>query len=305
MQNNEVNVSVIIPTYNRPVMLKRAVDSVVNQTYKNVEIIVVDDNSDNTPARFETENLMAQYRNESTITYIKHATNRNGAAARNTGIKVAKGDFVSFLDDDDYYLPDKIARQYSFLMQNPDCMGVYCARIQNGKTVPATLSGDLTREMMCMSFTPTTPSLMFRKVAVVELNGFDETYQRHQDYEFLLRYFKKYPIAVINDVLVVIGDNKGGNALTGISLEGLKNKFLLQFKETIYGLECKGVVRKNEIQARHYSTVFWSHLRTGNFRLAVRLYLIYLYKAPVIFNANIAKYFVAYVRHKAVNWSRQ
>lgn len=97
-------VSVIIPTYKRPNMLGRAIDSVLGQSYTNIEVVVVDDNSDGDKYRLETIQYMERYANDYRVKYIKHKTNQNGSAARNTGIQNSVGEYIAFLDDDDYFL---------------------------------------------------------------------------------------------------------------------------------------------------------------------------------------------------------
>ncbi|MBP2657831.1 MAG: hypothetical protein H6Q69_863 [Firmicutes bacterium] len=297
MQNQSTKVSVILPTYNRPIMLKRAIESVLNQTYQNIEVIVVDDNGPGTSARDETQVLMHQYFSNKKVVYIKHDKNRNGAAARNTGIRAAKGQFISFLDDDDFYFQAKIEKEVLFLKKTK-YMGVYCGRIQKGQVVTSDLHGDLTKELLCMNFAPTTSALTFRRQVLEELNGFDESYRRHQDYEFLLRYFQLYPIGVINEVLIEIGDNQGENARTGNSLEELKEKFLRQFAEIILNLECKGIVSKTEVYSCHYAPVFCKHLRTGHLMMAFKLYLKFFLLSPLHFNKKIIEHFYAYYKYK-------
>lgn len=90
-------VSVIIPTYSRPVNLKRAINSVLNQSYNNIEIIVVDDNGDGTYNQIRTEKEINEYMSLNNFRYLKHNKNRNGAAARNTGIKTQKENILLFL----------------------------------------------------------------------------------------------------------------------------------------------------------------------------------------------------------------
>ena len=85
--NENLKVSTIITTYRRADMLKRAIDSVLNQTYSNIEVIVVDDNDEKSEDRKNTEEIMTSYANNPKVKYIKHKVNMNGAAARNTGIK--------------------------------------------------------------------------------------------------------------------------------------------------------------------------------------------------------------------------
>ena len=116
-------VSVVIPTYKRPTDLKRAVDSVLNQDYKNIEIIVVDDNNAGTSERAETETLMEQYAENTKVKYLKHDKNRNGSAARNTGWKSAKGKYITYLDDDDEISKSKIKKQVECLEALDDSWG--------------------------------------------------------------------------------------------------------------------------------------------------------------------------------------
>lgn len=108
-------VSVVIPTYSRPVFLQRCVNSVLSQSYPNIEIFVVDDNNPDTEARTETEKTMEVYRDNSRVTYLQHEKNRNGSAARNTGWRAAKGEYITFLDDDDEIAETKIQKQVECL----------------------------------------------------------------------------------------------------------------------------------------------------------------------------------------------
>lgn len=105
-----VKVSVIIPTYRRTEDITRALDSVLAQTLEAVEVIVVDDNGIGSECGIATETAMRPYIDSKRITYIQHEKNKNGSAARNTGIKVAKGKYISFLDDDDIYRPDRLEK---------------------------------------------------------------------------------------------------------------------------------------------------------------------------------------------------
>ena len=92
-------VSVVIPTYGGAEFLKRCVDSVLSQTYPNIEIIVVDDNGLDTPNQLLTAKVMAEYNNNASVKYVCHKVNINGSAARNTGFKNSKGEYIALLDD--------------------------------------------------------------------------------------------------------------------------------------------------------------------------------------------------------------
>jgi GT2 family glycosyltransferase len=111
-------VSIIIPTYNRSRLLREAVESALAQTYPNVEVIVVDDGSAD-----DTAQVMAQY--DSRLCYIRQA-NRGVAAARNTGIRASRGEYLTFLDDDDRFLPTKVERQVRLLSSQPKSGLVHC-----------------------------------------------------------------------------------------------------------------------------------------------------------------------------------
>lgn len=103
-------VSVVIPTHKRFEELFRAIDSVLKQTYSNIEIIVVDDNSQDKELRERIKEKIKKY--SENIQYIENETNLGGAKSRNVGIEKAKGKYISFLDDDDEYYPEKIEKQY-------------------------------------------------------------------------------------------------------------------------------------------------------------------------------------------------
>lgn len=118
-------VTVIIPTYKRAKYIERAIQSVLNQTYQDFEIIVVDDNDANTEDRKHMEQIMKKYEENRKIQYIKHEKNKNGAAARNTGITLAKGKYISFLDDDDYYMATRLEKLVQVLEKNYNYNAAY------------------------------------------------------------------------------------------------------------------------------------------------------------------------------------
>ena len=118
-------VSVIIPTYKRSEMLIDAINSVINQTYDNLEIIVIDDNNPDSLYRTETPKKLKPFIESNQITYLQNKCNIGGALTRNRGIQEARGKYIAFLDDDDYYLPTKIEKQVE-LIKNENVGLVYC-----------------------------------------------------------------------------------------------------------------------------------------------------------------------------------
>lgn len=182
-------VSVIIPTYNRAALLGRAVESVLKQTFQDFEAIVVDDAStDNTQGTIE------KYSNRRLI-YLRHAINKGGGAARNTGIMAAGGDFIAFLDSDDEWLPEKLERQLLAFAGLPPAYGlVYSGfwRI-NGNTryyVPGKkmrpASGKVYADLLNQNFVGTSAALI-RKKHLLKAGLFDENLPRLQDWELWLR----------------------------------------------------------------------------------------------------------------------
>ena len=119
-------VSVIITTYKRPDYLRQAIESVLKQTFKDFELIIVDDD----PESQNLEKVILSYR-DPRIIYIKNEENLGGAKSLNVGLKVANGDYIAILDDDDVWLSeDKMEKQVKFLDENPDYIIVGTSSIE-------------------------------------------------------------------------------------------------------------------------------------------------------------------------------
>lgn len=200
-------VSIIIPTYSRPDNLCRAIDSALAQTYKHIEIIVVDDNGENTPFQLETEKKLNKYIVCGEITYLKHLHNKNGSAARNTGFRASHGQYINFLDDDDVLLPNKIEEQLSILKTKDPIYGAcYCNThifgININRKTNNRQEGNLLVSLLSGESEFNTSTLLFRKEALGSLNGFDERFLRCQDWELMTRFFRNYKVCVASDCLV-------------------------------------------------------------------------------------------------------
>lgn len=235
-------VSIIIPTYKRPENLRLAIDSVLNQTYPNIEVIVVDDNDPKSHFRSQTEKLMEYYSDNSKVQYLKHPRNLNGSAARNTGIAHSKGSYVGFLDDDDIYFPRKIEACVSKLLQlNCDYGGVYGGYLGwNSKTEDKSRykAGDLTFDVLTLAYESHylhTNTTLYRRSAILKLNGFDDAFIRLQDLEFHLRFFQDYKIGVVNEMVSQLKPTRpaDSNCLVGEKLFDVKLKYLKKFKNVI------------------------------------------------------------------------
>lgn len=199
-------VSIIIPSYRGANLLSRCINSVLHQTYKNIEVIIVDDNGFGTSHQIETSRVMSQYANDSRIKYICHEKNINGSAARNTGFKASCGEYIAFLDDDDEYNNDFIDSQVQVLKGTSDDYAIsyssfnLCSNGDVVSTVRALKQGDVFFDFLIHSFEMPTSSMLFKRCIVDEFGGFDETFKRHQDWEFVTRILSKYKV-IANDII--------------------------------------------------------------------------------------------------------
>lgn len=231
-------VSVIITTKNRIELLKNAVKSVQNQTYKNIELIVVDDSSSDGTKEWCKNQSFKYIR-------IEGKESKGGNYARNIGIKNSKGEYVAFLDDDDLWLPEKIEKQIE-LIKNKDCGIVYCRRFLNilqqdgcetvieNKKLPM---GDL-REKVFESIFTTTSALLLKKNLLEEVGLFDEKVKFWQEYELIIRLAQKSKIFYVEEPLIVyLINNNDTQRLTNKfygwidSVNYIKNKHKELFKK--------------------------------------------------------------------------
>lgn len=195
-------VSVIIPTYNRAHLLRRAMQSVLDQSYKDLEIIIVDDASNDM-----TQKFVSSIGDERVI-YFRHESNKGGSAARNTGIQNAHGQYICFLDDDDIWLPEKVEMQILKFEELPDTVGVvYCGcniiSGKNGKVIDKVFPqfrGNVFLEFLysCFIFSPT---VMVKKKFLGKTDGFDKTLESSQDWDMWLRLSKICNFDFVDSIL--------------------------------------------------------------------------------------------------------
>ena len=194
-------VSVIIPTYNRAWALKKAIESVLAQDYKNFELIVVDDGSTD-----DTEALVSEY--AKAVKFIQQP-NLGVSAARNKGISIASGALIAFLDSDDYWEPQKLSAQVEFFNANPDALICQTEEtwIRNGKRVNPKKKH---KKLSGMIFIPSlalcliSPSaVMMRKILFAKVDMFDESLPACEDYDLWLRVTCRYPVHLIDTPLIV------------------------------------------------------------------------------------------------------
>lgn len=227
-------VSVIIPTYNRTSTLERAIKSVKNQTYKNIEILVVDDNANNQEARKQVEEIVNKFQG---IKLIQNKQNLGGGLARNEGIKNARGEFIAFLDDDDEFYPEKIEKQYNLYKSlNNDKIGmIYCygnfIKPNGEKVRKVDYEGNPLKEHI-ISCIAATSWWFCPKHVLEDVKGF-ENVSSHQDAITLFKILKAgYEIYRVPEVLLNYYVH-GGNGITKVTDEWINvdKKYMKMYQE--------------------------------------------------------------------------
>lgn len=291
-QNNLV--SVIIPTYKRADMLPRAVDSVLNQTYKNVEVIVVDDNNPDTEWRASTTGLMQQYADNLRVRYICHEKNMNGSVARNTGIAEAKGDIITFLDDDDEYFPEKIEKEIEYLIAHPEFHCVVCGWNRDGKDVIPPSEKDLMFNLLSGYHIVYTNTIMMWANDARECGGFDVTFKRHQEASFLLRYMRMGGIVgIVREVLVKFNIEDRSNVANPEQNEIQTLHYIDTFPDLIEKCDAEKPGSKDEILLGRYRGIWVNYIKKHQFIGAFKFHLRASRRMPKKFTAGLLKYLIA------------
>ncbi len=181
--NSSPLVTVIIPTYNRSKVLLRALDTALNQTYRNLEVIVVDDGSTD-----DTRAALAPYGNR--IRYI-HQQNQGASAARNYGISEAHGKYIAFLDSDDEWLPTKLEKQVALLETHPEFSFVACLATDEKRTYTG-YENHATQFMkfILQPFTQNMTRYVVRRECFQKYGQFDTSIHGPEDWELWLRLLK-------------------------------------------------------------------------------------------------------------------
>jgi GT2 family glycosyltransferase len=198
-------VSVIIPTYNRASLIGRAIQSVIDQTYQDLEIIVVDDGSTD-----GTGDILRRY--DERIRSFRHPQKKGAGSARNTGIRQAKGQYLAFLDSDDEWLEKKLETQIeAFRTASPMVGVVYTGtwRVKGEKRWlipnPAEVPGDgaLRGSLLSGTYMVLTPAALVKKECFEALGGFDERLTALEEWDLWIRLSKRYRFLYVDEPLVI------------------------------------------------------------------------------------------------------
>lgn len=211
MSKSRLLVSVVLPTFRRPTYLRRAIESVFQQSYCAWELLIVDDNTPGSPARRETEDVVSPFLDSGRVRYLTHSRNKGGSAARNTGIQESRGGLVAFLDDDDEWLHEKLEKQVQlFGTMGEDEALVYTGFFRHddrtGKRTASlpSHSGRILQTLLKWNAVGTTSTVLVRKSALLSVGGFDETLPSRQDLDLYVRIAQRFRIGCVREPLVIL-----------------------------------------------------------------------------------------------------
>ncbi len=248
-------ISVVIPAYNRESTIRRAVKSVLDQTYSDLEVLVVDDGSTDSTAE-----VLKQI-SDPRLTYLKTDANRGACAARNVGIAAAQGEWVAFQDSDDFWHADKLEKQMAVL-QAHDADIVFCAmRLvradgTDGPIVPlpSLPQGFYSYEGLLKESIASTQVIMGRRDCFLA-EPFDAQMPRMQDWDFILRLSQKFSVYYLNEVLADV-------YLQADSLTMHPEKGLAAYRR-IYEKNRDPIEQSPRIKARHIALEGYLRLLNG------------------------------------------
>jgi glycosyltransferase involved in cell wall biosynthesis len=259
-------VSVVIPVFNRPAAVRRAIDSVLAQTCQEFEVIVVDDGStDDTPAA-----VLAV--SDPRITLMRHAENRGGSAARNTGIRASNGSFVAFLDSDDEWLPTKLERQLESFERSGGALALVYTGTEHvnadgtfSRQIPRR-HVNLARMLLVKNVVGETSVGMVRRTALLTVGGFDESLPACQDVDLWQRISRQFNAIGIPEALVRVSKGNDGDRISA----GLHRTLL--GREMYCRKHKEEMIRHGVLHLWLRETGWWQQRRAKNVRLARGLY---------------------------------
>lgn len=202
-------ISVVIATYKRPELLCRAIDSVLMQDYKDIEVIIVDDNGLGSAEQIETEKTIRQKYSDDRICYVANKEGMGGGGARNEGIKVSKGEFIAFLDDDEDWLPGKLTKQIKVFSESSNDTGVvdtgFYTMTESGERIyhSPEMQGWILKGLLAKEDkrAPKLSTMLCRKSALEQAGLFDPAFKSRQDIDLYIRLSRICRFASIDEPL--------------------------------------------------------------------------------------------------------
>jgi len=235
-------VSVVIPTYKRADLLVKAIDTVLEQTYRNIELLIVNDNIKGDEYSLKLYDIINSY-SDSRLQLVEQDKHINGAAARNAGIRVAKGEYIAFQDDDDYWEAEKIERQVKLLSELDENWGAVSCLMRiysHDRLVLSALpyrDGEILMDILTRRTSMGTGALLIRRRALDECGYFDENLKRHQDLQLFARLAAKYKIK-LDKVYLHNRENKDNQNRPSVEqLKEIKKAYFQSIQDILDGLK--------------------------------------------------------------------
>lgn len=206
-------VSVIIPTYNRERTIVRAVESVLEQSYRDLEVLIVDDGSED-----GTRKLLEKIEDER-LHYLLLEENGGPSRARNAGVHHAKGEWIAFQDSDDVWREDKLEQQLRYAAKHPEYSMIYgyCLVHREGETAlraplepfPEVMEGDMLSTLLVRNVIA-APTMMMKRMCFLETGGFKTDYHANEDWDFVIRFSKQFLIGLLPEIVIDVYMQKDG-----------------------------------------------------------------------------------------------
>ena len=280
MSSSSPLVSVIITTYKRTDLLRRSLSSVLNQSYSNLQIIIVNDD----PSIVYTSQQGGVW-SDSRIQYINHSVNQGVSSARNSGLEVAIGEYICFLDDDDIWLPSKVDAQLSELAHSNEHVGFsYCWAyiLDSSHHITSSLSpnlyGNIFDQMLLRQCIPNISTIMIKASVLKLVSGFEVDLQRGNDSDFLRKLSYYFHVVPTKQYLVYYNDSHLHERITNSSMSGLaKSIASLEYRQKFFSqqLECRPYA-KCFLNLQLMSLYLHSNQFNRGFRLLPSVFFFYL-----------------------------
>lgn len=281
-------VSVIIPSYKRQkALVERAMRSVLEQSYQNVQLVLIDDNAKPELASYRAElTALVEELDDERVLYIQNEENLGGAGARNEGINHARGEYVTFLDDDDEYLPQKIEQQLVFMKENclDVCFGKLCIYNEEDKLIDV-------REHELASFDKTyltkyhvkkhitgTPTFMLKKSVLEEIGGF-EIVPMGQEYYLMQKILQTNAKLGYNPHCYIKAYRTKAEAISTGKNKITGERALFKYKKNFFPILTFS--EKQYVRCRHYAVMAIAYKRNKRYFGALWYLLVAVLCSPI------------------------
>ena len=304
--SNTPLVSVIIPTYKGSTTIRRAIESVISQSYKNLEIYIIDDNGKGSNEQVETEKVICCFLSDPRVKYIVHKENMRGSVARNTGIHASSGEYLAFLDDDDVWFSSKITRQIEvFQTLSPEFGMMYCGAYnvdsqgRGGKVLSSFPEGNILYNFLIGKVIFNSSTLVIRRSVLEKVDGFMEEYRRLQDWEFCTRILYYYKGYGLKEYLVMKYREERNLTSKPEQLRDIYEYHIFKIQEILNSL---GNSRSKNVTARFYRRIALEYFKYNNIPEGIR----YLHKDQSLLKGTVllSKYILSHGIYRIANQNK-